>query len=79
MEWFEVYGDSIANDGIYEREMLVTDLTNIKVNEFTALLGYLECKRVKNRIKKRKLLMERYASNLNSSKCYTPVFQKNNY
>ena len=48
---------------------------NFKINEFTGLLGSIECDRVLTRIKKRTVLLERYFENLKDSK-YSVLKQK---
>ncbi len=48
---------------------------NSKINEFTGLLGSLECDRVMFRIKKRNDLLQRYIKNLKDTK-YEIVTQK---
>jgi len=52
------------------------DGNNYKVNEFTALMGFLELKRVKSRIKRRGLLVKRYEKNLKDTN-YKIIKQKN--
>jgi perosamine synthetase len=48
---------------------------NYKINEFTGLMGSLECDRVISRIKKRNKLVQRYIDNLKNSS-YIPVLQE---
>ena len=48
---------------------------NFKINEFTGLLGSIECDRVVARIEKRNVLLERYYENLKSTK-YNLIKQK---
>ncbi len=48
--------------------------SNYKVSEFMGLFGVLECKRVKERVKRRNALLKRYIRNLKSSG-YEPVLQ----
>ena len=48
---------------------------NFKINEFTGLLGGIECDRVHNRIEQRSYLLERYRKNLEKTK-YTVIKQK---
>jgi dTDP-4-amino-4,6-dideoxygalactose transaminase len=51
---------------------------NYKINEFTGLLGSLECDRVISRINKRNKLVQRYIDNLKNSS-YIPVLQEEGY
>jgi perosamine synthetase len=51
------------------------DGNNFKINEFTGLLGSIECDRVLYRIKKRTNLLERYCENLKDTK-YSVLKQK---
>ncbi len=51
---------------------------NYKINEFTGLMGSLECDRVISRINKRNELVQRYVNNLKNSS-YTPVLQEEGY
>ena len=51
---------------------------NAKINEFTGLLGFLECSRVISRIEKRNLLMRRYSRNLEGTH-YNIVRQDEGY
>ena len=48
---------------------------NFKINEFTGLLGSIECDRVHSRIQTRTELLERYRKNLEKTK-YTVIKQK---
>jgi len=48
---------------------------NFKINEFTGLLGSIECDRVHERIEQRSYLLERYRKNLEKTK-YTVIKQK---
>jgi dTDP-4-amino-4,6-dideoxygalactose transaminase len=48
---------------------------NFKINEFTGLLGSIECDRVHSRIQTRTELLERYQKNLEKTK-YTVIKQK---
>lgn len=48
---------------------------NYKINEFTGLLGSMECDRVMSRIERRNLLVKRYVKNLEGSS-YIPVLQE---
>ena len=50
---------------------------NFKINEFTGLLGSIECDRVYSRIQKRTELLERYQKNLEKTK-YKVIKQKRN-
>jgi len=50
---------------------------NFKINEFTGLLGSIECDRVYSRIQKRTELLERYRKNLEKTK-YKVIKQKGN-
>ena len=49
---------------------------NYKINEFTGLLGSMECERVESRIEKRNILLNRYVENLKGSG-YIPIVQDN--
>ncbi len=51
---------------------------NYKISEFTGLMGYLECGRVKRRVAKRNELLNRYIQNLEGSS-YVLVTQKSGY
>jgi dTDP-4-amino-4,6-dideoxygalactose transaminase len=48
---------------------------NFKINEFTGLLGSIECDRVESRIGRRSMLLDRYYDNLKSTK-YNVIKQK---
>jgi dTDP-4-amino-4,6-dideoxygalactose transaminase len=48
---------------------------NFKINEFTGLLGSIECDRVESRISRRSMLVERYCDNLKLTK-YNVIKQK---
>lgn len=48
---------------------------NFKINEFTGLLGSIECDRVESRIGRRSMLLDRYYNNLKSTK-YNVIKQK---
>lgn len=51
---------------------------NYKINEFTGLMGSMECDRVISRIDKRNILIQRYIGNLKNSS-YIPVLQEEGY
>jgi len=51
---------------------------NFKINEFTGLLGYLECQRVEERVKKRNKLIELYKKELLNTE-FKVVTQENEY
>jgi dTDP-4-amino-4,6-dideoxygalactose transaminase len=65
------FGRALDNSGI----CVLPGGQNSKINEFTGLLGSLECDRVMFRIKKRNDLLQRYIKNLKDTK-YEIVTQK---
>jgi dTDP-4-amino-4,6-dideoxygalactose transaminase len=69
---------SLKNFGrhLYDGGIIVTpEGNNFKVNEFTGLLGSIECDRVHSRIEKRTELLERYRKNLEKTR-YKVIKQK---
>ena len=71
---------SLKNFGrhIYDSGIIVnSEGNNFKINEFTGLLGSIECDRVYSRIEKRTDLLERYRKNLSKTK-YKVIKQKGN-
>jgi perosamine synthetase len=68
------FGRDINNSGVCSVDRGI----NYKINEFTGLLGSMECDRVINRINKRNRLVVRYVENLKGS-LYTPVLQDSGY
>jgi|LakMenE01Jun11ns_1017448.scaffolds.fasta_scaffold9931390_3 dTDP-4-amino-4,6-dideoxygalactose transaminase len=71
---------SLKNFGrhIYDSGIIVnSEGNNFKINEFTGLLGSIECDRVYSRIEKRTDLLERYRKNLSKTR-YKVIKQKGN-
>ena len=71
MKSLKNFGRDINDSGI----IINQEGNNFKINEFTGLLGSIECDRVESRIKKRSILLERYYNNLKSTK-YNVIKQK---
>ena len=71
MKSIKNFGRDIKDAGI----IVNNDGNNFKINEFTGLLGSIECDRVESRIEKRTILLERYYNNLKSTK-YSVIKQK---
>lgn len=65
------FGRDLQNSGICRVDRGI----NYKINEFTGLLGSMECERVVSRIEKRNKLVDRYVENLKDSS-YDSVLQK---
>ena len=71
MKSLKNFGRDINDAGI----IVNPEGNNFKINEFTGLLGSIECDRVESRINKRSFLLERYCTNLKSTK-YNVIKQK---
>jgi dTDP-4-amino-4,6-dideoxygalactose transaminase len=71
MKSLKNFGRDINDSGV----IVNPEGNNFKINEFTGLLGSIECDRVESRIKKRTMLVERYYNNLKTTK-YDVIRQK---
>jgi dTDP-4-amino-4,6-dideoxygalactose transaminase len=71
MKSLKNFGRDINDSGI----IINPEGNNFKINEFTGLLGSIECDRVESRIEKRTMLLERYYENLKPTK-YNVIRQK---
>ena len=71
MKSLKNFGRDINDAGI----IVNPEGNNLKINEFTGLLGSIECDRVESRIEKRTMLIERYYNNLKTTK-YNVIRQK---
>jgi len=71
MKSLKNFGRDINDAGI----IVNPEGNNFKINEFTGLLGSIECDRVESRISRRSMLVERYCDNLKLTK-YNVIKQK---
>jgi dTDP-4-amino-4,6-dideoxygalactose transaminase len=71
MKSLKNFGRHLEDAGV----IVVPNGNNFKINEFTGLLGSIECDRVHKRIEQRSSLLERYRKNLEKTK-YTVIKQK---
>ena len=71
MKSLKNFGRHIDDGGI----IVNPDGNNFKINEFTGLLGSIECDRVYDRIQDRSYLLDRYSKNLSKTK-YKVIKQK---
>ena len=71
MKSLKNFGRDINDAGI----IVNPEGNNFKINEFTGLLGSIECDRVESRIEKRTILVGRYYENLKNTK-YNVIRQK---
>lgn len=71
MKSLKNFGRDINDAGV----IVNSDGNNFKINEFTGLLGSIECDRVISRIEKRTMLLNRYYENLKGTK-YEVIKQK---